>query len=156
MFKKLIALIGCLLIATNAYAGLITFDSTATLTRAWVNDSFYRIYNEFNGSVDSDNIQDGSILSGDFSTAVNPLVRDADNVGEYVYEGYNLPTSGASASATIAASPDDTNTAYVIRDADNTFHRRVRSLGSGCRTITSSIIVNLIISLSVLLVGIIS
>ena len=44
----------------------------------------------------------------------------------------------------------------IIRDTNNTFSRRVRSTGSGSRTITGSIVVVLIISLSVLVVGIIS
>jgi hypothetical protein len=43
-----------------------------------------------------------------------------------------------------------------IRDAKNKFSSIVRSFGSGSRTIAGSIIVVLIISLSVLLVGIIS
>ncbi len=43
-----------------------------------------------------------------------------------------------------------------IRDAKSTSYSRIRSCGSGSRTIAGSIIVVLIISLSVLLVGIIS
>jgi hypothetical protein len=43
-----------------------------------------------------------------------------------------------------------------IRDTKSTSSSRVRSYGSGSRTIAGSIIVVLIISLSVLLVGIIS
>ena len=44
----------------------------------------------------------------------------------------------------------------IIRGTKNILSRRVRSSGTGSHTITGSIVVVLIISLSVLLVGIIS
>jgi len=136
--KKLIFILLIAFMSTNAYAGTITFDSGATITDSYLDNTFYNVYNEINGNLDTDNLADGAVTSDDIATAANPLVRDAENIGEYVYTGITLPSTGASATATISA-----GTAYVKNDGDDTLHRVVTAAttvggiqnlggGSGC------------------------
>ena len=128
--KRIAIVIGILLMATNAMAGLITFDSSAVLTRSYLNNTFSTIIDEMNGSIDTDNLASSAVTSNDIATAVNPLVRDAENIGEYVYTGLLPPTATGLASTTTAG------TAYVENDGDDTLHRVVKA--ATAKTYTAS------------------
>jgi len=119
--KRILALALLVLIATPAWAGVITYDSSATATKTWITGALDTIYSEVNGALDTDNLSQGAVTSLDIATAANPLVRGAENIGEYVYTGLVPPTS-ASLTATTTA-----GTAYVLNDGDNTLHRVVKA-----------------------------
>lgn len=129
--KRLIIVLGILLIASTARAEQLTFDTTATATRNWVNNSLSILYNRGNTGWETDNIANGAITSDDIATAANPLVRDAENIGEYVYTGLLPPTSTDLDATTTAG------TAYVENDGDDTLHRVVKS--ATAKTYTDSV-----------------
>ena len=118
--KKIILTLGLLLIAPNCFAGTISIDtlsSDASITYAWFNNSMNAIKNEFNGEVESINIMDGTINSADIAAATNPLKRDGENIGEYVYSGLTIATVASLSQTTTAG------VAYVANDADGYLHR---------------------------------
>ncbi len=122
--KKFIVLLISLFISQTAFAGLIsytTLSSDAGISYTHFNDSFTTVYNEINGSIDTDNLAEGAVTSEDISTNTSPLVREAEHIGEYVYTGFTLPSSGAFVSYTVGA-----GTAYVQNDGDATLHRVVK------------------------------
>ena len=111
---------------TTAHAGVITIDTTQTLDRPWINRSFLTAYNTINGDLDTDNLADGAITSNDIATAVNPLVRDNENIGEYVF----TPITTLSADATSSLTSNIVGgTAYIEDDGgagSGTLHRVVK------------------------------
>lgn len=119
--KRFFLALAVLLIAANAQASIITYDSTATIARPWLIRTFNILYDDYNGEINSDNIVQGGITSLDIATPANPLVRDAENIGEYVYTGLLAPTATGLASTTTAG------TAYVQNDGDATLHRVVKA-----------------------------
>ena len=119
-----------------AYAGTITYttlSSDSGVSFSHFNDSFTTIYNEFNGQIDSNNIASGGVTSDDIATSANPLVRDNENIGEYVFTGLTLPSSGTKAAAAIAL-----GTAYVSNDGDATLHRVVMAATNIASILTDS------------------
>jgi len=125
--KKLALIMGLLLITNNCYGGIIaytTLSSDAGVSYSHFNQSFDDIFNEFNGSIDTFNLADGAVMSDDIATDTSPLVRDAENIGEYVYTGM-LPATSANLISNISA-----GTAYVLNDGDSTLHRVVKGATS--------------------------
>jgi len=129
--KKLLLVALMVLMTTPAFAGLITYDSTATVSKTWMNTNWSTIYNDYNGNIDGDNIADGGVTSDDIATSANPLVRDNENIGEYVYTGL-LPSAPASGLAMTTPA----GTAYVTNDGDSTLHRVVTA--ATAKTYTAS------------------
>ncbi len=124
--KRFLIVLGVVLLATNAFSAQITFDSTATATRSWLNAALYETYNRINTGMETDNIADLAVASDDIATSANPLVRDAENVGEYVYTGFAIEVP--SPVATTVTLPS--GTAYIQNDGDNTLHRVVMAADS--------------------------
>jgi hypothetical protein len=120
--KRLGFILGFLLLANIVLADTVTFDSYTTnndVDYSGLNLRFYKIYNEVDGGLNTDNFKAGGIASKDFATAVNPLVRDNELIGEMVYSGLTIPTA-AGLTSTFAA-----GVAYIENDADGTLHRVV-------------------------------
>lgn len=119
--KRIMALtLGLLFVASNCFADLLTYttiSSDAGVTTQALNDRFSEIKTNENGNIKSVNIYDGSIASEDIAVAANPLKRDGENIGEYVYSGGTIATS-VSLSSTITAM-----VAYIQNDADGYLHR---------------------------------
>lgn len=119
--KKILGIaLGLLLIASNCFADLLTYttiSSDAGVTTQALNDRFSEIKTNENGNIKSVNIYDGSIASEDIAVAANPLKRDGENIGEYVYSGGTIATS-VSLASTITAM-----VAYIQNDADGYLHR---------------------------------
>jgi len=119
--KKILALtLGALFIASNCFATLVTYttiSSDAGVTTQALNDRYSELKTVINGNLNSENIQDASIASSDIAISANPLKRDGENIGEYVYSGGTIATS-ASLSSTITAM-----VAYIKNDADGYLHR---------------------------------
>lgn len=147
--KKIIALfIVGLLVSTPVYAGLINYDtlsSDAEISYTHLNNAFTTIYDEFNGSVETDNIKADTLTEPDFSDNINPRVRDNEIVGSFTYTG-QLPVTSANLTSNISAgtsyvegyrvvtaSTSKTYTAskdtWVYIDKDGTFQYVETSLG---------------------------
>jgi len=120
MKKILASVLGLLLIASNCHATLITYStlsSDAAVTTANLNTRFSELKTVINGNIDGTNYADGSINSADIAVAANPLKRDGENIGEYVYTGLTIATVASLTQTTTAG------TAYVANDADSYLHR---------------------------------
>ena len=119
--KRIMALtLGLLLITSNCFATLATYttiSSDAGVTTTALNDRYSEIKTILNGNIESVNIKDGTISSEDISVAANPLKRDGENIGEYVYSGLTIANS-ASTAITITA-----GVAYVQDDGNGYLHR---------------------------------
>ncbi len=121
--KKIAAILLIMLFAGYSHASIISYDQFSTTTQiSELNTAMNRIYTNYNGNITTDNISQGAITSFDLGSACNPLVREAEIIGEYVYTGLTLP----SAVAPYATSTITAGTAYVINDADATLHRVVK------------------------------
>lgn len=121
MLKKLAVFVLALLIAQNSYGAIISYDQLDnSSTMADINTAINRIYIDYDGNTDGDNLAEGAVTSNDIATAVNPLVREYEIIGEYVYTGLTLPTTGATATGSITS-----GTAYIGNDSDGTLHRVV-------------------------------
>lgn len=128
--KKLIYVLCVLplitLFLSTAHAGIITYDaltSDSGVTIAKLNDSFNIVYNEFNGNVATNNILDATLIGDDFANAASPEVRGNENIGEYVFTGLTLPTTGTTTTANISA-----GTAYITNDSDSRLKRVVTAI----------------------------
>ena len=131
--KKILIVLGLMLICNTAVAGTISFtalSSDSGLSHTWLNDSFTTIYNDYNNNISSSNIADGSITSDDIVAGANPLIRDYNNIGEYVYSGLTVPTA-TGLSTTITA-----GIAFVAQDSTTALHRVVK--GAEARTFTDA------------------
>ena len=118
MKKFLIFILG-LLLATNAHAALISYtslSSDAGISYGHLNTSFSDIYNEFNGSIDTDNIDDGTLTTVDFADAANPQVRDNELLGSFTYTGH-LPATSATLTSNISAGTSYVNGYRVVTAA---------------------------------------
>lgn len=132
--KKLLVILILLLSATAHSQETITFDNISSfsdLTVSVYNNNLNKAYTKINTDIRGSNIADLTITSQDMSTAVSPLVRDQENIGEYVFTGLTLPSSGAATSGTVTA-----GTAYVTKDNDSTLHRVVTATSSTINNFT--------------------
>ena len=118
------------IVASTGFCDVITFDSSATMSRSFIINTFNTSYDNQNGNIDGDNIKDGGIVSDDISTAANPLIRDNENIGEYVYTGLTIATS-VDLDSIVAA-----GTAYVTETATGALHRVVKD--ATAKTFTAS------------------
>ncbi len=128
MKKIIFIMFMIIMVHSSAQSDVITFDNLASfgdLTTDIYNNTLNKLYSKINTGIGGDNIVNQTITSEDIATAVNPLVRDQENVGEYVFTGLTLPSSGAATSGTMTA-----GTAYITKDDDATLHRVVTATSS--------------------------
>lgn len=107
--KKIVCLALMMLIPMTAWGAVVsytTLSGDSGLSYNHLNTSFATIYDEFNGGIDSDNIEDDSITEPDFADAVNPRVRDYEMLGNFTYTGQipEVPASGLTAITTAGTS----------------------------------------------------
>ena len=124
--KKLLIMVCMAMVAIPCYGDTITFDNLTSfndLTVPIYNNTLNKLYVKVNTNIQSDNIADGSIMSDDFATASNPLVRDNDNIGEYVKSDLDLNTGDDGAVGV------DSGVAYTTGPG-NTLHRVVTASSS--------------------------
>lgn len=109
--KKLISFVVIgLLFCSQAHAGVISYtalSSDAGVSYSHFNDSFTTIYNEFNGGIDSDNIENDSLKEADMADEINPRIRSDEQLGDYTFTGH-LPADSANLTSDISA-----GTSYV-------------------------------------------
>lgn len=118
--KRLLAfMLITMLFCTPTYAGTITYttlSSDAGISYSHFNDSFSAIYNEFNGSVESANIADDTLAEADFADAINPRVRDNEQIGSFTYSGH-LPVTSTDLTSNISAGTSYVNGYRVVTNA---------------------------------------
>lgn len=106
-------------ICSPAFGGIITFDnitSDAGFSYESYNTPLNTIYNEVNGNIDSDNIENGSIADEDFSTAVAMSNWYAKSFGDWVYSG-GLAATDATLTSDISALIAFIEGAYIENSA---------------------------------------
>jgi len=92
--------------------------STGAIPPDKVNDQMDTVYNEFNGGINADNIENDSLTDNEIATAIKPVLRYKECFQDHSYSGLTMSYSGLE--ATIAA-----GTAYVdgVRvEADSETH----------------------------------
>jgi len=115
--KKFIIIVVLLLLCGTAQAGIISYDQfTSATTIANLNTAINNIYNEFNGSTESANIADGTIVSADMAASTNPVVRDYELIGDMVYSGL-LPATSTNLTSDISAGTCYVNGNRIVKDA---------------------------------------
>lgn len=106
MKKLFIALAIFGVFSGQAIAGTVSFDQLAVssdLTAAKYNSDLNRVYQKVNSAIQSDNIENDTLLEADFADEINPRVRTAEGAScEFVYTGL-LPVTGASLTTSISA-----------------------------------------------------
>lgn len=120
MSRKLAVFLAIMLITSPAHAGLITYTTLSSdnaVTTTALNDRFSELKTTINGGINSINLADQSVASEDIATAANPLKRDGENIGEYVYSGLTIATVASLTQTTTAG------VAYIANDADGYLHR---------------------------------
>jgi len=98
-------------------AGIISYDQfTSATTIGNLNTAVNRVYNEFNGSITSENIANGTITSSDIIASSNPIVRDGELIGDMVYTGL-LPVTSTDLISNISAGTCYINGNRIVKDA---------------------------------------
>jgi len=112
--KRIILVLMMMGFALNAHAGLIsiqTLSDDSQVSYTYLNTSFNTIKNEFNGGIDSDNIEDASIGIADMATAASPAQREGDHFNAYTKSGQQ-PVTDTDLTSDITA-----GVSYVKSDA---------------------------------------
>lgn len=94
----------------HLFAAVTSYDNTFVANDQYSSDFHTRLNANFSksltggiNSISSANIVDGTLASGDFSTAVSPITRTAEGAAcEYVYTGL-VPATAASLTSNISA-----------------------------------------------------
>jgi hypothetical protein len=124
--KKLLFSLFITLLCVNAHASTISRTNIVSwdgLTVAGYNTDLNTVYTKVNSGIYSANIVDGTIALADLSPAARLDYYQSESIGNYVYTGLTLPTSGLIGVATISS-----GTAYI----------------SGIRVLMSATVVNTI------------
>lgn len=94
--KKLLLILSVVLISSQCYAGIITYDDVISpddVTIVWLNGQKNTVYQAVNGNLDSNNILDDSLEEADFADAINPRVRTDEIMGDFTVTGHQPATS---------------------------------------------------------------
>lgn len=103
--KKILCVMLMLLFSSPLYAGIISRDniiSGADVTITKLNADWNRIYDEFNGRIDSDNIGDNTIIDNDLSAAIKFENWYYESLGDWTYTGH-LPAADSDLTSDISA-----------------------------------------------------
>lgn len=90
---------------TISRTDIVTWDG---LTIARYNTDLNTVYAKVNSGVYTDNIINGTITFDDMNTSARLDYYQSENIGDYVYTGLDLPTSGL-----VGAADIDAGTAYI-------------------------------------------
>ena len=108
--RKLLIGLGLILITSNAFAGIISYDdiiSAADVKISWLNGQKNTSYSAINGNIEAINIKAGTLTDSLFAASASPRVRTAEQIGSYTYTGH-LPATSATLVSDISA-----GTSYV-------------------------------------------
>lgn len=117
--KKITVIILSLLLITKAYAGTITYtvlSGDQGLSYTHMNDSFETVYDEVNGGLDSDNIEDDSLDESTMADEINPRIRTDEIIGSYTDSGM-LPATSTDLTSNISAGTSYVNGFRIVTAA---------------------------------------
>ena len=105
--KKLLVVLSLLFFSSSLYAGTISFDQLATshdLTVSKYNEDMSRVYQKINTAIQTDNVEDDTLLEADMADEINPRIRTYEGAScEFVDDGLLTTTTSGTLTGSVPA-----------------------------------------------------
>lgn len=121
MKKILVSTILIVFTTITAYGSTITYDNISSfsdLTVSKYNNNLNKLYTKVNTDITGENVASGTLTHDNMAANSRLSNYQTENLGDYVYTGLTLPSTGSATDATISAGTAYINGLRIVKSAE--------------------------------------